>query len=398
MVGVIEMLSGWWRFIAGSVLVGGLVATGISLLITPQFKSTASVFTSEKADLFGAIEGVSGLMKSFTPRGLAGFAGNVELDRYMAILKSGRVVGEVIRKFDLVNVYGITSYPGEKTAKRLMENTEFVIEPEGNLTVSVYDEDPQRASDMANYFVEELNRANSELQVQNARGNRKFIEDRYAKNLADLAAAEDSLRAFQKRYGVIAMPQQTEASIKAGSEIAAQLAMKEVQLEVLKRMQSGDHPLVVAAQVEIDEFRKKIAEMNSGRGLRKGEMNALVPFAAIPDLGADYLRRFRDVEIQYKILQYITPLFEQAKVEEQRQTPSVIVLDRAVPAERKARPKRMLIVLGGMFVCLIGSVGAAGIVDKWRRERETNSPMYHALAEFGRSVRDSLRPEMRGRV
>jgi len=74
-------------------------------------------------------------------------------------------------------------------------------------------------------------------------------------------------------------------------------------------------------------------------------MKIFVPFAQVPELGGEYVRRFRDVEIQYKILQFITPLYEQAKVEERRQTPSVLVLDRALPAERKARPKIVLFTL-----------------------------------------------------
>jgi uncharacterized protein involved in exopolysaccharide biosynthesis len=65
----------------------------------------------------------------------------------------------------------------------------------------------------------------------------------------------------------------------------------------------------------------------------------------MPDLGGEYIRRFRGVEIQYKILQFITPLYEQAKVEEKRQTPSVLILDNAVPAERKAKPKVSLYTL-----------------------------------------------------
>jgi len=38
-------------------------------------------------------------------------------------------------------------------------------------------------------------------------------------------------------------------------------------------------------------------------------------------------------------------LYEQAKVEEARNTPSVIVLDKAGPAERKAKPKGTLYAL-----------------------------------------------------
>lgn len=99
--------------------------------------------------------------------------------------------------------------------------------------------------------------------MQNAKGNREFIEERYKKNQTDLVAAEDSLRAFQKRSGIIAMPEQTEASIKAAAEITAQLAFKVVQIGVLRKTQSYDNPEVMAAQIEVEELKNKISQMNS---------------------------------------------------------------------------------------------------------------------------------------
>jgi tyrosine-protein kinase Etk/Wzc len=343
---LLAVLTKYRRFLSWFVLGTTVVVTVVALLSPRWYKSSASVFPAEKADLLGGLEGIASLAKSFSPsRALTSLGSNPETDRYMAILKSGTVLNAVIQKFDLVHVYDITAYPGEKTMKELLSNVEFTVESEGNLTISVYDKDPQRAADMANFFVQELNRANSELQVQNARGNREFIEQRYKKNLSDLAAAEDSLTAFQKRYGVIAMPEQTEASIKAAAELTAQLALKEVQVGVLRRTQSVDNPALASISIEVDELRRKLSQMNSGAGLSEGEMKVFVPFKRIPDLGAEYVRLFRDVEIQYKILQFITPLYEQAKVEERRETPSVVVLDRAGPAERKAKPKVSLYAL-----------------------------------------------------
>jgi tyrosine-protein kinase Etk/Wzc len=331
------------KFISRFILFVTIVITIVALLLPKWYKSSASVFPAEKADLFGGLEGISSLAKSLSPaKALSSLSGNPETDRYLAILRSATVLNAVIQKFDLVHVYDITSYPGEKTMKELLSNVEFVVENEGNINVTVYDKDPQRAADMANYFIEMLNIKNTELQVQNAHGNRQFIEERYKKNLWDLAAAEDSLKTFQKKYGVIAMPEQTEASIKAAAEITGQLAIKEVQAKVLSRTQSADNPAVIATQIEIDEYRNKLSQMSSGLGAPKNELNVFVPFNKVPDLGGEYVRRFREVEIQYKILQFITPLYEQAKVEERRQTPSVLVLDKAGPAERKAKPKILL--------------------------------------------------------
>jgi uncharacterized protein involved in exopolysaccharide biosynthesis len=282
--------------------------------------------------------------------------GPSETDRYIAILKSGTVLGEVIRKFELAKVYEITSYTNEKTAKELLSNVEFQVQDEGNLTISVYDKNPQRSANMANYFVELLNKTNSELHVQNARGNREFIEQRHNQNLSDINRSEEGLKAFQKKYGVIAMPEQVEASIKAGAEIYGKLTAKEVELNILRRTLSEESPLLQSTKIEVQEFKKKINEMNSGVSSSDGQVKILIPFKQAPELGAEYLRLYRDVEIQYKILQFITPMYEQAKVEERRSTPSVVVLDYAGVPERKAKPKVSLFALLAFVVSTIISL------------------------------------------
>ena len=371
-----------------SIVISAIVA----FLITPKFKSTASVFPAEKADLLGGLEGITSLAKSFSPsKALSSLGSNPETDRYLAILKSGTVISAVIRKFDLVHVYDITSYPGENTAKELLDNVDFTVETEGNITITVYDKDPKRAADMANYFVEMLNKKNTELQVQNARGNRQFIEERYNKNLSDLAASEDSLKAFQKKYGVIAMPEQTEASIKAAAEITGQLVIKEVQGEVFRRTQSSDNPSVIATQIEIDELHKKLSQMNSGVNVSTKEMNVFVPFSKIPDLGGEYIRKLREVEIQYKILQFITPLYEQAKVEEQRSTPSVIVLDYASPAERKAKPKRLFIILAGALIGVFGTFLYTALYERLSNEKKNDTALYQSLLSLSLAVQNDIR-------
>jgi tyrosine-protein kinase Etk/Wzc len=223
------------------------------------------------------------------------------------------------------------------------------------------------------------------LQGQNARGNRQFIEERYKKNLSDLAKAEDSLKSFQKKYGVIALHEQMEASIKAAAEITGQLALKEVQANVLRRTQSADNPSVIATQIEIDELHNKLTQMNRGTNIPQNEMKVFVPFNKIPDLGGEYIRWFRDVEIQYKILQFLTPLYEQAKVEEQRQTPSVIILDRAVPAERKAKPKVSLYALIALVVSSLLSMLIIFSIEGFVRLRDSDPVRFNTIINYLRS-------------
>jgi uncharacterized protein involved in exopolysaccharide biosynthesis len=62
-----------------------------------------------------------------------------------------------------------------------------------------------------------------------------------------------------------------------------------------------------------------------------------------------FLRLQRNVEIQTKILTYLLPVYEQAKIEEKKETPTILVLDKPYVAERKTKPKRLTMVLLSIF-------------------------------------------------
>jgi uncharacterized protein involved in exopolysaccharide biosynthesis len=380
---IFSVIAEWRRFIVWFVILA-TVCSGIVAFVLPKwYKSTASVFPAEQTDLLGGLDGVSNLVKSFSAsKKLGPLGGPSEVDRYIAILKSSTVLGAVVDSFDLVHVYDYdgSNYKMERTVKDLISNTELEVQDEGNLTVSVYDKDPSRAAAIANYYVELLNRTNTELKIQNARGNRIFIEQRYKKNLEDIRRAEEAMKAFQLKNGVIAMPAQTEASIKAGAEVAAMLATKEVELAVLRRSLSEDHPSVQSAKIEIDEIKRKMQEMSSGTAGNSTDMKIFVPFRQAPELGVQYFRLYREAEIQYKILQFLTPLFEQSKVEEQRNTPSVVVLDHAFPAERKSKPKISLYALLAFVVSTVVSLLIAFSMTGLARLRALQPERYDALA------------------
>ena len=372
----------WRKFITRTVVSVTILTIIITLLLPKWYKATSSVFPAEQTNLFSGLEGVSSLVQSFSAgKKLSSLTGSNETDRYMAILKSDKVLQEVVTKFNLIDIYGNTNdpYRVEKTLKDLVGNTELEVQDEGNLSITVFDKVPQRAADIANYYVEVLNQTNSELGAQNARANREFVEQRYNKNLVDLRDAEESLKVFQQRYGVLALPEQMTASIKAGAEIYGQLARKEMELEILKQTLTADNPTVAEKQVEVDAVKKTLSDMSNGTLNSSEEMKIFIPLKQTPQLGVEYLRLYRNVEIQNKILQFITPVFEQAKVEENRSTPSVVVLDLAYPPERKAKPKVSMFALLAFVISLLFSLTVVFTGEALRRLQAMSPERYHHI-------------------
>ena len=70
--------------------------------------------------------------------------------------------------------------------------------------------------------------------------------------------------------------------------------------------------------------------------------------------------------MQTKLMEFILPMYEQAKVEEQKSIPTVIIIDKATPPQLKYTPKRGLIILGlsslGLFFLVLVSLRAESAV------------------------------------
>ncbi len=123
---------------------------------------------------------------------------------------------------------------------------------------------------------------------------------------------------------------------------------------MLEKQYSPVDPMVVTRTLEVQELQKKINEMEMGTMHNSdNSMRLLIPFKQAPKLSMEYVRLYRDLSIQNKILEILTPIYEQAKVEEKRETPTVVILDHAMVPERKAKPKVTLYALIAFVVLSI---------------------------------------------
>jgi tyrosine-protein kinase Etk/Wzc len=275
--------------------------------------------------MFSALGNAGSLLRGLPGLSRRTLGGGGGTYNYFAIMKSRGAMEAVVRKFDLMGEYGIGDSSMEKAVKELSGNVTFDTQEDDNITIEVLDRDAVRAAEMANYFVEVLNEISMQLGTKEARNNREFIEKRLEGINTDLRDAEDSLQGYQERTGTLIVPEgETMSGIGPIAEIYGMKARKEVELAIARRMGTGDNPAVRQLDVEVGELEKKIA--------------------GIPGIGIESLRLYRNVAIQQKIIEFLVPLYEQAKINEQKDVPVLLVLDRAVPPERKAKPQRMLIV------------------------------------------------------
>lgn len=307
--------------------------------------STASIKGSTKSSgLLGSLDvGISDL-GGLDDFGLGGGKSAKELAAYEEILNSRRCIEELILKFDLMKR---DEYRFMEDAVKSFKENQLALKQErmaGVLYVSVLDKDPVLAKEMVDFLIMQLDKINIELNIQNAKNNREFIENRYNQAKTDLAKVEDSLKAFQIIYG-IAPDLQIKASAQSVFTLESELKSEEVKLEVISKMLSADQPEVKLQAEKVNSLRNKIQEI-----YRSTDLNDFIRLGNSPQIAMSYLRLQRDLEIQNKILTFLLPVYEQAKIEEKRETPTIIVLDKANVPEKKTKPKRLTMVLFFTFL------------------------------------------------
>jgi len=362
----------------------------LAVLTPKEYKATASVLPAGESDLLSGLSGIAALAKSFGSfSGLGSLGGDNEIYKYITILNSKSVQHRVIDEFNLRRVYDLEDDEMWKVEEALSDNGDFSVEDEGNLLVSVYDQEPVRAAKMANFMVDLLNEINTKLHVTNARATREFIEKRYLQNLDEIEDFEIQMKEFQEKYGVIAMPEQIEATVKSTAELYVDLAREEIALNILKKTLIEENPLLKNKEIEIKEMKAYINQLSTGTIITKNP-KVLIPLNVAPELINKYLNIFKNLEIQYKIAEFLTPVFEQAKIEEIRNTPSVLVLDEAYPPERKARPKISLYGLIGFVVSLVIGLFVVFTLESFRKMEQINPQkfayVYNAFRPFSKLI------------
>lgn len=366
-----------WGIVAVTVL-AAVLSVWISLMLPLWYAATTRVLPPEG----GSSSGLGALIGNLSPiaSSLIGGGGG-DYSRYLAILGSRSMQESVVERFDLIRVYDYEDDvdPMGRTIKRLSKNTDVEVDMETDaLTISVLDRDPQRAAQIANFLIDELNRRNETLALEGASRFRSYVETRYQQIELAMDSAQTAMTAFQQRNGVIELPSMVQGMIEAAAEQQSAIGRLEVQYQALLGEFGPENPQVLAAQRALETARRGQADLLGGR-----EAVMPVAIARLPALAGEYARLYQEVMIQRALMEEARPLLEQARFDEERDRVAVQVLDRAVPPVRKAKPKRAYIVLAATASAFAISALLALFAEAYRRRRPSFASAF-AQAKDGR--------------
>jgi len=315
---------------------------GIYFLIEEQFDSSALLVPAEDASL-GGIAGLIGGFGANLPFDI-GAGSSPEMNMYNTIIYSRTNLQRIIDEFELLNVYGLsTEIKGYKEiALKALAGSIKASETEFSAyEIKVRASSPQLSADITNYIVLLLNEKLIQLRTEKSKNNRIFLEDRVAEIRSNLTNSEDSLMQYQEQSGIIAAEDQMRGLIETYTTLETELITKQIEQSILEKLRGKNSPQFETVNLEVIEYEQRLEEMK-----RKGGPSGLIPaLNSLPEQVINYFRLVREVEINSAILEFILPLYEQAKIEEKKDIPTLQVIDEAIPPAKKSFPPRTILTL-----------------------------------------------------
>ena len=237
-------------------LVVAILASGIALSLPDTFTATTKVLPPQK--------GMSAAAMMAQLGGLADAAGSAAglknpADLYVGMFRSRSVADNLIQRFGLNKVYEKEFQ--SQARKELEKRTAISTGKDSIIMLEVDDQDPQRAADIANAYVEELFKLSKTLAVTEAAQRRLFFEKQFEQAGENLVAAETAAREGMNQSGLIKVDEQGRSLVETTARLRSAATVKEVQIAAMRSYAAERNPQLLGAQKELGAIRTDLRKI-----------------------------------------------------------------------------------------------------------------------------------------
>jgi uncharacterized protein involved in exopolysaccharide biosynthesis len=360
------------HLILWTTLAAAILATMVALLLPNRYTATATILPPQQSQsLAASMIGQLGALGVMAQKDLGLKNPN---DLYAGMMHSRTAEDSLIRRFDLLRVYGDRKMSDARAD--LEDASKILLAKEGFIAISVTDKDRSRAPQIANAYVDELRQLTQNLAVTEAGQRRIFFERQLELAKDKLADSEQALKEMEQKTGVIQLDSQAKAIIEAVVKLRGAMAAKEVQLHAMRLFSTEQNPELIMAEQQLSGMREQLAllEKRSGGHGKTGTVSSpgssadssaessaetsdvQVPVGNVPEAGLQYVRKLRDVKYAEVIFELLAKQYEAAKLDEAKTAAVIQVLDPAVEPDHRSSPRRGLIVVLATLLAFLASI------------------------------------------
>ena len=253
----------------------------VSLQITEKYKSTVVMFPTMGAS-------VSALLSdNYTGRqSVYGFGEEEQAEQLLQVLNSEQIRSKIIEKYNLMEHYEIdttSKYPYTELLNMYKSNINFRRTELMSVEISVLDTDPQQAADIANDISNLIDTVYNKMKSERAQTAFEMVTTELQEATVNVRLLQDSLE-------------------NIGKQVSSSL----------RRLEGSS-----AAQLT----------------------------TALAQYGGPFISLTKDVEHHTRRYAFLKQRYQEARMEVNQRLSYKFIVDKAYPSEKKAYPKRSIIVL-----------------------------------------------------
>ena len=282
-----------------------------SLMITPRFKSSVVMFPTIQASVSKSL-----LMTEYQWNFQA-FGEEEQVESVLQILNSDKIRDKIISRFNLREHYGISpneASPMYKLHSYYEGNFSFKRTEYNSVVITVMDADPKLAADMANEIAALVDTTFWDMKKIRAQKAYEYLEMEYDSVTRRAAELNACIHSYNQK-GVLNYDRQIERLIEAYGKA------------IIDRNE--------AAKKDIENEIYRLGEYSSG-----------------------FIQCWSQYTNEIERLDNTRSQMIQIKTEMDHRVPTVFILDKAYPADKKAYPKKAVIViistLSAFILALLG--------------------------------------------
>jgi uncharacterized protein involved in exopolysaccharide biosynthesis len=372
------------RRLARTALIAFAVSLGIAFAIPKQYTAYTSIMPPQEGGGGTALLAALGGRAGGSLGGLGSLAGSLlgthsTSSLFVDLLHSGTVSGHLIDRFDLMRVYR-KRYKMD-AAKYLAHHTTIVDDKKtGVVTITVEDEDPRRARDLAQAYLDELNQIVARTATSSARQERLFLERRLTSVQGDLERTQLDLSDFSSTHSTVDIKEQTRAMVDAAAKLQGQLVAAQAELGSLKQIYGDGNVRVRAEQSSVDLLERELQKMSGtdaqlapGAGAASDPKQLYPPLRQLPRLAVPYADLYRRVKVQETVYELLTQEYELARIQEAKDIPAVQVIDAPGVPEKKSFPPRLIVALALTLFCEVAAAAFLLMKKSWNGMSEDDA-------------------------
>ena len=315
LISVIRIILKWKKsilIVCAIALVGSIVISDPHIM-KPYYASKSVILPSNPS--------ITNSENMFEQKSQNFFGTSDDVDRLMAIAQSAQLKMFMVQRYNLFKHYDIDSatsdYPNYAVQLELEDNVNIERTDKGSIEITVYDQDKDTAAHMVNAMVWKIDDISKNLLMDNKQKMVSIYNNKISAKEATIKILTDSIIKLRNRYNLAGNISDLNRMNNMSAEEKASFDMANEEIKILD-----------------DKKKAALKELNNSIGLS-----------------------------------------EQFKATINRDVPSIFILEKGFPAEKKSKPVRWLVVFSCVFIAFVVMVLTALVSDYYKNIKgELNAP------------------------